>query len=110
MMTMQVVHPGILWVRSMIAFSLLLAPSAHAITLQEMLTAVAKQPGVAISELTAREGILREQAATAALFPKINGFGKAEFYNSPTNLRPMPPTEINVQAGDSIPFSRDILR
>ncbi len=98
------------WLGGAVLLSLLLAHSAHAITLQEMLTAVARQPGVAVSELTAREGTLREQAATAALLPRINGFGKAEFYNSPTNLRPMPPTEINVQAGDSIPFSRDILR
>ena len=106
----QAVHQGIYWLGGTITLSLLLVPSAHAVTIQEMLTAATRQPGVAASELAAREGALREQAATAALLPRINGFGKAEFYNSPTNLRPMPPTEINVQAGDSIPFSRDILR
>ncbi len=89
---------------------LLPATPAPAFTIQELLEATAKQPGVAASELAAKEGSLREKAATAALFPRINAFGKAEFYNSPTNLRPMPPTEVNVQAGDSIPFSRDILR
>ncbi len=89
---------------------LLLAPSAYAITIQEMLAAVDRQPGITASELTAKEGGLRQQAATAALFPRINAFGKAEFYNSPINVRPMPPTEVNIQAGDSIPFSRNILR
>lgn len=93
-----------------ITLSLLLALPAQAFTIQELLTATARQPGVAASELTAREGSLREQAATAALFPRINAFGKAEFYNSPTNPRPMPPTEVNVQAGESIPFSWNLMR
>ncbi|MDA8163927.1 MAG: TolC family protein [Desulfobacteraceae bacterium] len=92
------------------ALWLLLAFPAHAFTIQEMLAAAARQPGVAASELAAREGHLREQAAIAALFPRINAFGKAEFYNSPTNPRPMPPTEVNVQAGESIPFSYNLLR
>jgi outer membrane protein TolC len=92
------------------AFSLLFAPAAHSVTIQEMLTAAANQPAVAVSDLAAHEGNLREQAATAALLPRINAFGKAESYNSPTNLRPMPPTEVNILAGDSIPFSREILR
>ncbi len=30
-------------------------------------------------------------------------------FTLPTNLRPMP-TEVNIQAGDPIPFSREILR
>jgi len=93
-----------------VALSLLLAQSANAITIQELLAATARQPGVAASELAAKEGSLREQAASAALFPKINAFGKAEFYNSPTNPRPMPPTEVNVQAGESIPFSWNLMR
>jgi outer membrane protein TolC len=110
MMIFPTLHQKMRWLGSAVTLSLLFAPSAHAVTIQEMLTAATQQPGVAASELAAREGSLREQAATAALLPRINGFGKAEFYNSPTNLRPMPPTEINVLAGDSIPFSRDILR
>ncbi|MDD3814131.1 MAG: TolC family protein [Desulfocapsaceae bacterium] len=110
MMIFQTIHSKRLWLSGAVAFSLLFSPSVHATTLQEMLTAAIRQPGVAVSELTVQEGNLHEQAATAALLPRINGFGKAEFYNSPTNLRPMPPTEINIQAGDSIPFSRDILR
>lgn len=103
-------YQKIKWLDSVVMLLLLFASSAHAITIQEMLTAVNRQPGIAASELAAKEGSLRQQAATAALFPRINAFGKAEFYNSPTNVRPMPPTEVNIQAGDPIPFSRDILR
>ena len=98
------------WLGSAVALSLLLASPVQAITIQELLEATARQPGVAASELAAKEGSLREQAATAALFPRINAFGKAEFYNAPTYLRPMPPTEVNVQAGESIPFSWNLMR
>jgi outer membrane protein TolC len=38
----------------------------------------------------------------------VDLFGKAESYNSPTNLRPMPPTE--AAAGGSLPFSRNLVR
>ncbi len=86
------------------------APTAQSFTIQELFAAVERQPGFAASGLAASEGSLREKAATAALFPRINAFGKAEFYNSPTNPRPMPPTEVNVQAGDSIPFSWNLMR
>lgn len=110
MMLFPLPHQKMRWLAGAVTLSLLLAPSAQAVTIQELLTSAARQPGVAASELAAREGRLREQAATAALFPRINAFGKAEFYNSPTNLRPMVPTEVDIQAGDSIPFSRDILR
>lgn len=110
MITFQTIYKKILWLSGAAAFSLLLSPSVHATTLEELLTAATRQPGVAVSELAAREGSLREQAATAALFPRINAFGKAEFYNSPTNPRPMPPTEVNVEAGESIPFSRNLMR
>lgn len=89
---------------------LLSALPAQAYTIQELLVAAARQPGMIASELTAKEGSLREQVATAALFPRINAFGKAESYNSPTNPRPMPPTEANAQAGDSLPFSWNLLR
>ncbi len=89
---------------------LLSAPTAHAVTIQALFAAADRQPGLMASELAAKEGGLRQQAATAALFPRINAFGKAESYNSPTNPRPMPPTEVNVQAGDSIPFSWNLLR
>jgi outer membrane protein TolC len=74
----------------------------------KLLDAAAHHPNVEISELAARESNLRVQAATAALYPKVDLFAKAESYNSPTNLRPMAPTEVNVAGGDAVPFSRKL--
>lgn len=90
--------------------TLFLATTIHAYTIDEMLEAAAKHPGVETSLLEAREGGLQRKAADNALYPVIGAFGKAEVYNSPTNARPMPPTEVNVAAGESIPFSREMLR
>jgi outer membrane protein TolC len=89
---------------------LLLCGQVWAVNIHDLLNAVSRQPGMEISNLAVEEGGLQQKAASAALFPKIALFGRGELYNSPTNLRPMPPTEVNVTSGDSIPFSRRILR
>jgi outer membrane protein TolC len=89
---------------------LLYSAQTHAADITALLDAAARQPGVVVSELAEQESMLRKEAVKSALYPKVNLFGKAEAYNSPTNLRPMPPTEVNIEAGDSIPFSREILR
>lgn len=86
------------------------AAAAAAPDITELLDAAARAPGVAASELGVRQGELRQAAARSRLLPKVALFSRAELYNSPTNLRPMPPTEVNVAAGDSLPFSRPILR
>ena len=86
------------------------AVNAGGLTIGELLAAASRHPEVRVSELAVREGELRAEQASAGLYPKLSLFGKAETYNSPTNLRPMPPTEVNVAAGQSIPFSRDIFR
>jgi outer membrane protein TolC len=93
-----------------VAFSLLWGGQSWAVGIHDLLDAAARQPGYEVSVNSVRESALRQQGATAALFPKVGLFGRAESYNSPTNLRPMPPTEVNIQAGDSIPFAREILR
>jgi len=88
----------------------LLTVRAWPAEISELLEAAAKHPRVQISVLAARESALRERAAVARLLPRIGSFTEFEIYNSPTNLRPMPPTEVNIQAGEPIPFSRRILR
>ncbi len=93
-----------------VAFGLLWGGQSWAIGIQDLIDAAARQPGYEVSVMSVQESALRKEGATAALFPKLGLFGRAESYNSPTNLRPMPPTEVNVQAGEAIPFSRDILR
>ncbi len=81
-----------------------------AASIGDLLDAAARQPGYEVSVLSVHESDLQKKRATGSLLPKLGLFGRFESYNSPTNLRPMPPTEVNVQAGDSIPFSREILR
>ncbi|MFN2358608.1 MAG: TolC family protein [Desulfotignum sp.] len=83
---------------------------SRAVTIGELLDMAARQPGYEVSALSVQESELQKQRTTAALFPKLGIFGRFESYNSPTNLRPMAPTEINVQSGEAIPFSRNILR
>jgi outer membrane protein TolC len=84
--------------------------NCRAANIGDLLDAAARQPGYAVSTLSVQESDLQKERATGTLFPKLGLFGRFESYNSPTNLRPMPPTEVNVQAGDSLPFSREILR
>ena len=91
-------------------FSLLWINPCRAIDIHDLLEAAAQQPGYEVSTLSVQESALQKDRATAALFPKLGLFGRFESYNSPTNLRPMPPTEVNIQAGDAIPFSKEILR
>lgn len=84
--------------------------NCRAASIGDLLDATARQPGYKISTLSVQESDLQKERATGALFPTLGLFGRFESYNSPTNLRPMPPTEVNVQAGDSLPFSREIMR
>ena len=79
--------------------------------IHDLLDAAARQPGYEVSAMAVEESALNQEGATAALFPKIGLFGRAEAYNSPTNLRPVTPTEASVAAfGEPVPFSREILR
>ncbi len=94
----------------LLGLSLLWAGPGRAVDIETLLDAAARQPGHEIRALSVAESGLQEQRAAAGLFPRLGLYGRFESYNSPTNLRPMPPTEVNVQAGDSLPFSREILR
>ena len=79
-------------------------------TMSSLLEAVARQPDLAASSLEITSAEVQLQQARAELYPKLSAFGNYTMYSSPTNLRPMPPTEVNAAAGDSIPFSENILR
>ncbi|GAB4177839.1 MAG: hypothetical protein Tsb0017_07140 [Geothermobacteraceae bacterium] len=79
-------------------------------TIGTLLEAVAEQPDIKASTLDVQATDIRLRQAHAELFPRLTAFGSYEFYNSPTNLRPMPPTEVNIAGGESIPFSKQITR
>ena len=79
-------------------------------TIADLLVAAARQPELKAGRLAVQGTEVQLKQARAALFPKLSVFGSYEIYDSPTNLRPMPPTEVDIAAGDSIPFSRRIAR
>ncbi len=84
--------------------------SASELNITTLLEAVEKQPGLQSRQLETQATSIQLEQARAELYPKLSAFGNYERYNSPTNLRPMPPTEVNVAKGDSIPFSNEIER
>jgi outer membrane protein TolC len=79
-------------------------------SITSLLEAVAKQPDIEASALGVRSAEIRLEQAHAELYPTLSAFGSYTSYSSPTNLRPMTPTEVNIAAGDSIPFSENITR
>ena len=76
----RIIQEKMRWLGGAVSLSLLLAHPAQAFTIQELLTAAARQPGVAASELAAREGGLREQAATVAPKDSDPQLALANFY------------------------------
>lgn len=87
------------------------APAAAAApTITTLLEGLKKQPDIEASALNVRAADMKLEQAHAALYPTLSAFGSYTSFSSPTNLRPMAPTEVNIAAGDSIPFSKEILR
>lgn len=85
-------------------------PMARAVDITSLLKAVESQPQAVIDTLAVEQGNAAVKKAYSALYPKLFAIGSYEHYNSPTNLRPLPPTEVNIAAGESIPFSENIYR
>lgn len=96
---------------SILLFLFFVTPlSAAELNITTLLEAAGKQPDMQSSKLGTKATEIQLEQARAELYPKLSAFGSYEQFNSPTNLRPMSPTEVNVAAGDSIPFSKDIER
>jgi hypothetical protein len=91
-------------------FIFLTSASVQAMDITTLLKAVKDQPEVKFEELSVAKSKAAVKKGYAPLFPKIYGVGSYENYNSPTNFRPLPPTEVNIAAGESIPFSDEIFR
>jgi outer membrane protein TolC len=79
-------------------------------TITILLEAVARQPEVEASALSVKATDMKLEQTHAQFYPKISAFARYSKFNSPTNFRPMPPTEVDIAAGDSIPFSKEIFR
>jgi len=91
-------------------FIFITSASVQAMDITILLEAVKDQPEIKFEELSVAKSKEAVKKGYSPLFPKIYGVGSYEDYNSPTNFRPMPPTEVNIAAGESIPFSEEIFR
>ena len=99
------------YLRSILFLLICVTPvSAAEMSITTLLEAVERQPSLQSSQLEEEATSIQLEQARSELYPKLSAFANYESYNSPTNLRPMPPTEVNIAAGDSIPFSDQIER
>jgi len=79
--------------------------SAAAPTITSLLEGLKKQPDIEASALNVKAADMQLKQAHAELYPTVSAFGSYTSFNSPTNLRPMTPTEVNIAAGDSRRFN-----
>jgi len=87
----------------------LLTLGVQAANIQTLFDGVRHHYRERIDQLSLRESDQALKIVQAQFWPKIRLFGSVTHYNSPTNLRPVTPTENNDVAPD-FPFSRDITR
>jgi len=74
-----------------------------AVTITQMFDALKKQPQTRFDTTLAQFAKLGIKGTEDQFYPKIFAFGSYEHYNSPTNLRPLPPTELT-RLGKSSPY------
>jgi len=76
----------------------------------DLFAALREQPVTALDTLKANDSALGVQAVHDRFYPVLSGVMRYEEYNSPTNLRPLPPTESALLLANdgSIPFSEMI--
>lgn len=85
---------------------LAISVSAYSDTIHNWLDAAHKAPNQQLSDLALNSAEVQSDAAAAVLYPKISLIGSVEHFNSPANLRPVPPTEMfEISAsGEGYPF------
>lgn len=83
---------------------------AGAVTMTELFAALSKQPVTELDTLQSASADLGRQAVYDRLYPQITGILSYERFNSPTNLRPVPPTEAAEILAENkpLPFSKTI--
>ncbi len=85
---------------------------AEAVTMADLFAALKEHPVTELDALQTRSSELNRQAVHDRFYPQINGVLSYEKYNSPTNWRPVLPTEsAQLLARDEpLPFSETISR
>ncbi|WP_300363316.1 TolC family protein [Hydrogenimonas sp.] len=84
----------------------------HAATMTQLFDALAKQPQTRLNETRSQLAELGVKRAKDRFWPSLSLFASFEHYNSPTNLRPMSPTESAKMSaeGNPLPFATTIER
>jgi outer membrane protein TolC len=90
---------------------LLSASTLSADTITQWLDLAHKAPSQKLSDLALSGAQVQSDAATAALYPKLTLIGTIEHFNSPTNFRPVTPTETAdiTKENGGYPFSQTIM-
>ena len=85
---------------------------AGAATMADLFAALKEQPLAELDKLQVKETELGAKSVSDRFYPVLTGVLSYEEYNSPTNLRPVTPTESATLAanGESLPFSDTIGR
>ncbi len=91
---------------------LTLALGLHAATIAELFDALKKQPITQLDSMQAKFAKLGVRKVQDGFYPSATLFASYEHYNSPTNLRPVPPTELGrlTPAHKPYPFAQTIER
>jgi hypothetical protein len=93
-----------------LSIALLAAFSLNATNLTELFNAIKKTPDTQIDNILIKKTQITQKEVKDSLLPTLSIFASIEHFSTPTNLRPLPPTEsakIRLNNG-GYPFSRNI--
>ena len=81
----------------------------QAFGITDLLKSIKQQPDTKIDSVIFKKFNIEKKKVISKLYPQIDAITSFEYHNSPVNLRPMTPTEVNPET-DSIPFSKGIFK
>ena len=86
--------------------------NVYAVTIKDLFVALKKQPITKIDEFNAESATVAHNRVVSNFYPKIYGVSSYEHYNTPTNLRPVTPSESSkiMEQNGPLPFSYNIER
>ena len=92
--------------------ALSLSISLQAVSIKDLFEDLKKQPSFKLDQERVKAANLAKERIKSSFYPSINLFASYEHYNSPSNLRPLPPTEATQRIKDKepLPFAATIER
>jgi hypothetical protein len=90
----------------------LIVVCANAVTISALFKKINQSPVLKLKENEIVLSSLNKEKILDKLSPTFRAFATYEYYNSYTNLRPLPPTEANslIRSSSPLPFGKDIQR